>query len=294
MPPGDSMKKLEKEKGVEMKLQGKVALVTGGGSGIGEAIARRFVEEGAKVCISGRRRENLDRVVASLPAGTTIACPGDTANDGDVSRMVATTIEFGGTIDVLVNNAAISANGPAGDMDRTVWHHVLDVNLSGPFRLIQETLPHMIKGGGGSIINIASVGGLRCLPAMPAYCVSKAGLIMLTKQVALDYGVHRIRCNAVCPGAVKTDMVATEFGQIGKSIGIEQDDFFSMVSQVLPLRRFAEPDEIGGVCTFLAGDDSSFMTGAALVIDAGTAVVDPLGAEMMGAVRRYSETKRKE
>jgi meso-butanediol dehydrogenase / (S,S)-butanediol dehydrogenase / diacetyl reductase len=275
-----------------MKLEGKVVLVTGGGSGIGTAIAERFVAEGAKVCVSGRRREMLEKVAASLPSGSVAVCQGDAAKDEDVARMVAKTMEFGGKIDVLVNNAAISANKPVGELDRAVWRQVMDVNLNGPFMLMQEAIPHMIKNGGGSIINIASVGGLRCLPGMPAYCASKAGLIMLTQQTALDYGAQKIRCNAVCPGAIKTDMVAHEFGEIGRMIGMEPNAFFAMVAKVLPLQRFGEPKEIGGVCTFLASDDSSFMTGAAIVIDSGTAVVDPLGAEMMGSVRRYFEQQQ--
>ena len=269
-----------------MKLKGKVALITGAGTGIGAAIAERFVAEGAKICISGRRKELIEKTAASLPAGSVVTCAGDTSKDEDVARMVATVVEFGGRIDVLVNNAAISANGSVADMERRVWRQVIDVNLTGPFMLMQEVIPHMIKAGGGSIINIASVGGLRCLSGMPAYCTSKAALIMLTQQAALDYGARNIRVNAVCPGAIKTAMVEKEFGQIGQMIGMESQAFFDMVSKVLPLQRFGDPQEIGGVCTFLASDDSSFMTGAALVIDAGTAVVDVLGAEMMGSVRR--------
>ena len=272
-----------------MRLDGKVALITGGGAGIGAAITERFVAEGARVCISGRRQQVLEKTATSLPPGTVVTCVGDTGKDTDVSRMVARTLEFGGKIDVLVNNAAISAHGPVGDINRSVWREVLNVNLNGPFMLMQEAIPHMIKNGGGSIINIASVGGLRCLPAMPAYCASKAGLIMLTQQAALDYGPQNIRVNAVCPGAIKTEMVEKEFGQIGRMIGMEPAEFFTMVSKVLPLQRFGSPQEIGGVCAFLASDDSSFMTGAALVIDAGTAVVDALGAEMMGSVRRHFE-----
>ena len=272
-----------------MKLKGKVALITGGGTGIGAAIAERFVAEGAKICISGRRKELIDKTAALLPAGSVVTCAGDTSKDEDVARMVATVAEFGGRIDILVNNAAISANGSVADMERRVWRQVIDVNLTGPFMLMQEVIPHMIKAGGGSIINIASVGGLRCLPAMPAYCTSKAALIMLTQQAALDYGARNIRVNAVCPGAIKTDMVEKEFGQIGRMIGMESKAFFDMVSKVLPLQRFGDPHEIGGVCTFLASDDSSFMTGAALVVDAGTAVVDVLGAEMMGSVRRSQD-----
>jgi NAD(P)-dependent dehydrogenase (short-subunit alcohol dehydrogenase family) len=109
---------------------------------------------------------------------------------------------------------------------------------------------------------------------------------MLTQQAALDYGAHNIRCNAVCPGGVKTDMTEQDFGQFGKMLGMETDDYFALISAELPLKRFAKTEEMGGICTFLASDDSSFMTGAALVIDGGTAVVDVVGASIMGSLRR--------
>jgi NAD(P)-dependent dehydrogenase (short-subunit alcohol dehydrogenase family) len=269
-----------------MKLKGKVALITGGGTGIGTAIVKRFVTEGAKVCLTGRRKEMLDEVARSLPSGTVTTCSGDVSKDDDVERMVKTTVSFGGRIDVLVNNAGIASQAPVADLSREEWQKVFDVNLTGPFLLMKASIPHMIKGGGGSIINIASVGGLRCLSGFPAYCSSKAGLIMLTQQAALDYGRHNIRCNAICPGGIKTEMTEKEFGQLGKALGMETDSFFAMISKVLPLQRFGQPSEIGGICTFLASDDSSFMTGAALVIDAGTAVVDTLGATMVDALRR--------
>ena len=269
-----------------MKLEGKVALVTGGGTGIGAAITERFVKEGAKVCITGRRQQMIDKVARSLPSGTVTTCSGDVSKDDDVARMVETTLSFGGKLDVLINNAGISSQVPVADLNREEWQKVFDVNLTGPFLLMKASIPHMIKAGGGSIINIASVGGLRCLSGFPAYCSSKAGLIMLTQQTALDYGRHNIRCNAICPGGIKTEMTEKEFGQLGKMLGMETDSFFTMISKVLPLQRFGQPPEIGGICTFLASDDSSFMTGAALVIDAGTAVVDVLGAMMMDALRR--------
>jgi meso-butanediol dehydrogenase/(S,S)-butanediol dehydrogenase/diacetyl reductase len=269
-----------------MKLQGKVALVTGGGTGIGTAIVERFIKEGAKVCITGRRKDVLDKVAKSLPKESITTCQGDVSKDEDVARMVETTVKFGGKFDVLVNNAAISIQGPVADLDPAVWRQVIGVNLTGPFLLMKASIPHMIKAGGGSIINISSVGGLRCLPGFPAYCTSKAGLIMLTQQAALDYGPHNIRCNAVCPGGVKTDMTEKDFGQFGKMLGMEPDAYFALISEELPLKRFAEPREMGGVCVFLASDDSSFMTGAALVVDAGTAVVDVVGASIMGSLRR--------
>ena len=200
--------------------------------------------------------------------------------------MVAAAVAFGGKLDVLVNNAGISAQGPVRDADRAVWRKIIDVNLTGPFMLMQEAIPHMIKGGGGSIINIASVGGLRCLPGMPAYCASKAGLIMLTQQAALDYGSYNIRCYAVCPGGVKTSMMEKDFGRFGKMVGMDSESFFTLISSDIPLRRFGEPHEITGMCTYLASDDSSFVTGAALVIDAGTSVVSVVGAALKRALNK--------
>jgi NAD(P)-dependent dehydrogenase (short-subunit alcohol dehydrogenase family) len=268
------------------RLEGKVALITGGGTGIGAAIAERFVAEGARICITGRRQEMLDQTAAALPAGTVTTCAGDTTKDEDVARMVERTIKFGGKLDVLVNNAGIAAHGSVVDIDRKAWRQVIDVNLNGPFMLMQEAIPHMIKAGGGSVINVASVGGLRCLPGYPAYCASKAGLIMLTQQAALDYGAYKVRCNAICPGGVKTSMVEKEFGQFGRMLGMDTDAYFDLISESLPLKRFGHPHEVGGICTFLASDDSSFMTGAAIVIDAGTAVVDVLGAAITASLKK--------
>jgi len=269
-----------------MKLEGKVALVTGGGTGIGTAIVERFVKEGAKVCISGRRQEMLDKVAQSLPSGTITTCPGDTSKDEDAARMVETTVSFGGKIDVLVNNAAISTNGSVAEVDPELFRETIAINLIGPFLLMRAAIPHMIENGGGSIINIASVGGVRCLPFMPAYCASKGGLIMLTKQTALDYGSKNIRCNAVCPGGIKTAMVEKEFGQFGKMLGMKPEEYFKIISESLPLKRFGEPSEIAGMCSFLASDDASFTTGAAMLVDAGTAIVDVVGASISASLRK--------
>jgi len=269
-----------------MKLKGKVALITGGGGGIGAAISERFVKEGAKICITGRRQKLLDAMAKKLPAGSVKVFTGDVSKEEDVKGMVATTVKFGGKIDILVNNAGISMIGSVTDLDMENWLKTLSINLTGPFMLMKAAIPHMIKAGGGSVINIASVGGLRCLPERPAYCTTKAGLIMLTKQAALDYGKYNVRCNVVCPGGVKTEMTEADFGQVGKMIGMETEAFVKEISTEMPLKRFAEIHEIGGICTFLACEDSSFMTGAELVIDGGTAIVDVVGAGISGAVRR--------
>ncbi|HUJ90922.1 MAG TPA: SDR family oxidoreductase [Syntrophorhabdales bacterium] len=273
-----------------MRLGGKVALITGGGSGIGAAIADRFVAEGAKVCITGRRQDMLDKVAQSLPPEMVTTCSGDVSKDADVARMVETTVAFGGKLDVLVNNAGISAQGAVGGLDSRQWRNVIEVNLTGPFLVMKEAIPRMIEGGGGSIINISSVGGLRGLPNRPAYCTSKAGLIMLTQQAALDYGAHKIRCNVVCPGGVRTSMTDADFGTVGKMLGMDTEAFVSLLSSEIPLLRFAEPHEIAGMCAYLASDDASFVTAAVLVVDGGTSAASVVGA----AVKRAASEGRKE
>ena len=263
-----------------MSLEGKVALITGGGKGIGEAIAKRFVSEGAKVCITGRNQNALDSVAGALAPGSVATCAGDVSVYEDVQRMVETAVTFGGRLDVLVNNAGIDPAGAVADLDPEVWRKVLDVNLTGPFLVMKAAIPHMLSAGGGSIINISSLGGVRCLPGMPAYAASKAGLIMLTKQAALDYGPHKIRCNVVCPGATRTKMLEGSLAPLAETLKTDVDGVFSHISSTVPLRRVATPEEITGVCNYLASDDSTFMTGAVLLIDGGAAVVDVSGATL--------------
>ena len=267
-----------------MRLDGKVALITGAGSGIGAAIAERFVADGAKICITGRRKEKLDAVAQRLPAGTVLRCPGDVTKLADVKRMVETALVFTGRLDVLVNNAAIDPGGASVvETDPELWHRVLETNLTGPFYLMKAVIPHMIEAGDGSIINIASLGGLRCLPGMPSYCTSKAGLIMLTKQVALDFGPDNIRCNAVCPGGTRTAMLEQSLRPMADVLDTDLDGVFECISSMVPLRRTADPAEITGICSYLASDDATFMTGAALLIDGGAAIVDVSGAALSTA-----------
>jgi NAD(P)-dependent dehydrogenase (short-subunit alcohol dehydrogenase family) len=257
-----------------MKLKGRIALITGGGTGIGTAIAQRFAAEGARVCITGRRREKLEQVVAALPAGSAVAYPGDVTRPDDAERMVAAALGLPGRFDLLVNNAGINSVGGVADMDPAGWRETLDVNLTGPFLMIRAAIPRMIEAGGGSIVNIASVGGLRCIPEGAAYCASKAGLIMLSRQVALDYGPKGIRSNAVCPGWVRTPMSDEEMDELASQIGTDREGAFAKVVEEVPLRRVARPEEIAGACVYLASEESAFMTGAVLVIDGGSAVVD--------------------
>jgi len=267
-----------------MKLDGKVALITGGGTGIGASIAERFVTDGASICITGRRQEKLDEVAQSLPEGAVLTCAGDVTKLEDVERMVETALKFTGKLDVLVNNAAIDPGGTTVvDMDPELWQSVLDINLTGPMYLMKVSIPHMIEGSGGSIINIASLGGLRCLPGMPAYCASKAGLIMLTKQVALDFGPDKIRCNVVCPGGTRTEMLEQSLAPLKEVLETDLEGVFECISSMVPLRRTANPSEITGICSYLASDDSTFMTGSVLLLDGGAAIVDVAGAALTNA-----------
>lgn len=266
-----------------MKLEGKIALITGGGTGIGAAVAGRFVAEGASVCITGRRQEMLDQVARSLPADKVVTCAGDVSNPADAERMVATVVEFGGKLDILVNNAGMSSHGSITDLDLADWQRAIGVNLTGPFILMKASIPHMLKTGGGSIINVASLAGLRCIPGGSAYCSSKAGLIMLTQQAALDYGPFNVRCNVICPGAVQTPMLEGAMNDLKNAIKSDLKGAFTNFTMNSPLRRAAVPDEIAGVCVFLASEDSSFMTGAVLVADGGAAIVDVNGVSVSKA-----------
>ncbi|NLM52925.1 MAG: SDR family oxidoreductase [Firmicutes bacterium] len=247
-----------------MKLQNKVALITGAGTGIGAAIAKRFVEEGAKIVIMGRRKEKLEETAANLPAGSVKVCQGDVANADDVKRAVAETLEFGGgKIDVLVNCAGVNFPGSVTTIDLNDWQKFWAINVNGPFMLMRETIPHMQKAGGGSIINIASIGGLVCLSERVGYCTTKAALIMLTKQAARDFGADNIRCNVVCPGFVLTPMTEGHFGSM------TEDNFIGS-----PMKRGATPDEITGICVYLASEDASYTTGAVITVDGGSTVID--------------------
>jgi NAD(P)-dependent dehydrogenase (short-subunit alcohol dehydrogenase family) len=256
------------------RLKDKVAVVTGGGTGIGGAIARRFVEEGARVCLVGRRRAPLEEVAASLPQGSAIVCAADVSKEADVERMCAAALGLGHGLHVLVNNAAINYRASVADLAPAQWRALVDVNLTGPFLTMHFAIPHMIASGGGSIINISSVGGIRSIPASAGYCASKAGLIMLTQQAAVDYGLSKIRCNVICPGLVHTAMTDVGMDSKAPMLNTDREGAYTHSARNLPLGKAAYPEEIAPLCAYLASSESSFMTGAVLVIDGGISVLD--------------------
>ena len=263
-------------------LTGKVALITGGGSGIGAAIAKRFTKEGAKIVITGRRAEALAETVAACPEGSVLPFAGDVRKEEDAAAMVTATIKFGGRIDILVNNAGIDPSGTATEVPVEQWKSVIETNLYGPFYTMRAAIPHMIDDGGGAIVNIASLAGLRRIPAMAAYCSSKSGLIGLSQSVALDYGKYNIRCNVVCPGATRTAMLENSMKGLADSLGTDITGALDYMTRFNPLPHPASTDQITGAVVFFAGDDSVKITGAVLPVDEGSCVVDPNGAALSG------------
>jgi meso-butanediol dehydrogenase / (S,S)-butanediol dehydrogenase / diacetyl reductase len=272
-----------------MRLKGKTALITGGGAGIGASLAALFTAEGAQVCITGRRQTALDAVAGGLAAGTCVTCAGDVTSFDDAKAMVQTALGFTGRLDILVNNAGIDPAGSVVDLDPEVFRAVVETNLVGPFLMMKAAIPHMIEAGGGVILNVSSLAGIRCLPGMPAYCSSKAGLNHLTRQVALDYGAAGIRCNVICPGGVRTEMLEHAMGPAAKALDTDLDGVFARMTANSPLHRIAMPQEIARACLSLVSDDMSYMTGAEIVVDGGTHVVDANATWLSSAGLKWGE-----
>jgi NAD(P)-dependent dehydrogenase (short-subunit alcohol dehydrogenase family) len=254
-----------------MRFEGKVAIVSGGGTGIGAATAALFSREGASVTITGRRPEPLEQVAVAIGA---TAIPGDTSSGVAVDALVATTVDRFGGLDVVVANAAVGFGGAAGEVSDDAWRRTLDVNLTGAMRLVRSALPHLVRRPGAAIVLVSSVSGLVASPRGTAYEVSKAGLLALMRSVALDYGPLGVRCNAVCPGWVHTPMGDRAVAEIATEREVSVDDAYALVNQPVPLRRAGTPEEVAACCAFLASDDASYVNGAVLVVDGGGAIVD--------------------
>ena len=239
------------------RLDGKVALVTGAGSGIGRAIATALHAEGAAVVladVSGNEKALADE----LGAGT-VAVRADVTVGSEVAAAVDAAREAFGGLHVMVNNAGIDgAMGPIADCSEENFDRVVAVNLKGVFLGMKHAIPLLLASGGGSVINIASAAGLVGFPMMPAYCASKGGVVQLTRGGALEYAAAGVRVNAICPGVIDTPLVA----------GIDPAMTEAALAMT-PLGRLGRPSEIANLAVFLASDESSYMTGAALSIDGG-------------------------
>lgn len=247
------------------RLEGKVALITGAGSGIGRATAILFTSEGAKVAIIDRVEEGAKKTVSQIKAsgGEATFIKADVSKSSEVKNMIKTTLDTYGRIDILFNNAGIQQ-----PLNKTVetseedWDDTINTNLKGVFLGMKYGIPEMIKTGGGSIINTASMCGFIAPTYMPAYNASKGGVVMLTKSAALEYVKDNVRVNCVCPGVVDT--------AIKKQV--DSDPNWPIIRSTripIPVGRLAAPEEIAKTVLFLASDESSYVTGAAIMVDGG-------------------------
>lgn len=250
-----------------MKLDGKAALITGAGSGIGRASALLFAREGSRVAVVDIDEAAALATTEAIRAagGAAIAIAGDVSLSRDAQRMAEETVAAIGAVDVLFNNAGIFRHGTVVDTDEEEWDRVLGVNLKGVFLVSKYTLPHMIASGGGAVINTASTAGLTAFAHQAAYDASKGGVVLLTKQMAIDYAPHRIRVNCLIPGLVDTAQSRGAIAALGDPG--RGEELWAKITG--PLGRVGTAEELARAALFLACDDSSYMTGASLVVDGG-------------------------
>jgi NAD(P)-dependent dehydrogenase (short-subunit alcohol dehydrogenase family) len=249
-----------------MRLKNKVALITGGTSGIGEATALLFSSEGAKVGITGRNSERGAGVVARIEAngGNAVFFRANVSLAEDCRRAVDETLRTFGSLDILFNNAGVFYPQTAIECSEKEWDEQIDVNLKGTFLMSKFALPAMVAQGSGVIINNSSGWGIVGGDHAVAYCASKGGVVLMTKAMAIDHGPQGIRVNCICPGDVETPMLPAD----AKMRGLKWEDYIAGCAS-RPLGRVGTVEEIAKAVLFLASDDSSFMTGTALVVDGG-------------------------
>lgn len=245
-----------------MRLDGKISIVTGGGSGIGRATAQLFAKEGAKVVVADLKPETGQETIRNIRSGAGEACfvEVDVSKADHVNAMVETTLSHYGGIDILFNGAAVLMFGSVLETDQQAWSRVISVNLTGTFLCCKAVLPWMIKRGGGSIVNVSSSTGAHdaCANAV-AYVASKGGVALLTKAMAIDHARDNVRVNALCPGPTDTPMLR-EHMSAGK---------LKEFAATFPMKRLGRAEELAYAALFLASDESSFITGAMLPVDGG-------------------------
>ena len=251
-------------------LEGKAALVVGGGTGIGAACARRLAQEGVAVAVMGRRRELVGEVASSIGG---LAITGDASDMVDAGKAAALVVSEYGGLDMLVASAGGHDVGAALEVSDESWQQSLDANLNSAFVTARACLPHLIQRQ-GTIVVISSIAGLVAGRDVCGYTTTKHGLIGLTRSLARDYGPRGVRVNAVCPGWVRTPMADEELAVLQERHGLSLDEAYRLVTRDVPLGRAAEADEIAAVCRFLVSDEASIVTGAVITADGGSTIVD--------------------
>jgi dehydrogenase/reductase SDR family member 4 len=245
------------------QLTGKVAIITGASKGIGEAMAQMLAAQGAKVVVNSRKQDAVDEVAQAIvqTGGEAIGVAGQVGNKEDCQHIFDAAMQAFGRVDILINNAATNpVFGPVENTDDKAFNKIMEVNVKAPFELAKLCLPVMQANGGGSIINISSIGGVSPEQGLGIYSVSKAALISLTKVMAHEWGKHNIRANVICPGLIET--------KFSEALWNNEKILKYFLSQ-LPLGRVGQPDEIAGLALFLASDASGYCTGGVFVADGG-------------------------
>ena len=248
-----------------MALNGKTALVTGGGRGIGEAIARHLAELGTKVVVCGRTETDIGRVAADIGGRAIVA---DLTNRHSTDTMLE-TLAREGSIDILVNNAGMAISAPLEKITDDDWNRVIALNLTAAFRLTRALVPLMVKRGWGRLVNIASNAGVSGYRYTAAYCASKHGLVGMTRALAIDLGLTGVTSNAVCPGWVATDMAEEAVTRIADKTGRSLREAKKVLASMSPQQRFIEPSEIAAVVGMLCSEGARGINGQAIVVDGG-------------------------
>jgi len=245
-------------------IKGKVAMVTGAGGGVGKEISKRLVSEGCKVVLLGRDRAKLQKVASEIGNKTsTMTVITDITKEAEILSAIDQTIKSFDKIDILINNAGIINDPvPFHEMTEDQWNDLIETNLAGTFRMTKAVIPVMMKNGGGSIVNISSVLGIRSIPKVPlsVYGVTKAGVIMFTKSIAVEYGQYKIRCNCIAPSTIRSSIIEPY---------LQDEEAKKVLESTFPLRKVGEPEDIAGAVAYLCSDDSKWVTGTIMMVDGG-------------------------
>jgi 3-oxoacyl-[acyl-carrier protein] reductase len=245
-------------------IKGKVAIVTGAGGGVGKAISKRLSSEGCKVIMLGRNRTKLQKAASEIGnKRNTMTVIADITKEAEVLSVIDQTINSYDKIDILINNAGIINDPmPFHEMSEDQWDDLVKTNLFGMFRMTKSIIPIMMKNGGGSIVNISSVLGIRSIPRVPlsVYAVTKAGVIMFTRSIAVEYGQYKIRCNCVAPSTIRSSIIEPY---------LQDEEAKKLLESTFPLHVIGEPEDISGAVAYLCSDDSKWVTGTIMMVDGG-------------------------